>query len=673
MSFVKREYVDQQTVITAENMNAIQDELLRLGVSEGSLWNSVTSAGTKASNALDNEAAAYNYHLQYHVGDYCLYQQKLYRCTVETPAAGETWNSSHWTAVTVGDEMIETASELSELRNTLSNEYISKQEGITSDAQTQNLIVADAIIQGEYYDANGGVAKSGSFWRSPLFPVSPSTSYIAGSCTVSFFDSSKEFISRQAAWGGSTFTSPATAAFAGVSSNINYANTVYMFLASANPGRWVKGDKLITKDKIKDFDASAVSAVAGSDEFVPILTGKQLFDKDGVYSDITTGQYIEYNTGAPAIVGTLEWFPLDVSAGENYVCSGISDKLHAAFFSALPVGTTNYLDGLLASSGTYFTVPNGAKIMTISVKIANAGQLMVQKGTTATAYESYQRGIKSEYYLDKSVTLAKLNEDVINTFSTKNVVTVGSDECDYTNICTAIKENQSNTIFKLAAETFDIQADYEEEYGSDFFTNYTRYSLHPTDPMYRGLNLGIGCELYGQPNTELDFLYAGNNADVAQFFSVLSLTDNNVVNGVRIKINGHCRYAVHDDYSTIVGATNIIEHCVFFGTTSDGGRPYIGTGMGKASSYIYRDCIFDSTSTRAIGLHNCEQSALGRVEIYGCYCGATIYIFHYGVSTEKSPVMIHDCKASGIYLTWAAQETYPNENMELYAWNNITN
>jgi len=121
MSFVKREYVDQQTVITAENMNAIQDELLRLGVSEGSLWNSVTSAGTKASNALDNEAAAYNYHLQYHVGDYCLYQQKLYRCTVETPAAGETWNSSHWTAVTVGDEMIETASELSELRNTLNH------------------------------------------------------------------------------------------------------------------------------------------------------------------------------------------------------------------------------------------------------------------------------------------------------------------------------------------------------------------------------------------------------------------------------------------------------------------------------------------------------------------------------------------------------------------------
>lgn len=79
------------------------DEIYILNVSVESLWNSVTGAGTKASNALDNEATAYNYHLQYHVGDYCLYQQKLYRCTVETPAAGETWNSSHWTAVTIGE------------------------------------------------------------------------------------------------------------------------------------------------------------------------------------------------------------------------------------------------------------------------------------------------------------------------------------------------------------------------------------------------------------------------------------------------------------------------------------------------------------------------------------------------------------------------------------------
>jgi len=168
MSLVKRTYVDQETVITAENLNAIQDaiiqneediatkgtyskpsggipktdmasavqtslgkadtalqssdidstlsvagkaadakktgdEIYTLSVSVESLWNSVTGAGTKASNALDNEATAYNYHLQYHVGDYCLYQQKMYRCIVETPAAGETWNSSHWTGVTIGE------------------------------------------------------------------------------------------------------------------------------------------------------------------------------------------------------------------------------------------------------------------------------------------------------------------------------------------------------------------------------------------------------------------------------------------------------------------------------------------------------------------------------------------------------------------------------------------
>lgn len=101
--------------------NTVGSKVYELDSGVNSLWNYAVQANTKASNALDNEATAYNYHLQYHVGDYCLYQQKLYRCIVETPAAGEMWNSSHWTAVTVGDEMIETASDISVLRNTLNH------------------------------------------------------------------------------------------------------------------------------------------------------------------------------------------------------------------------------------------------------------------------------------------------------------------------------------------------------------------------------------------------------------------------------------------------------------------------------------------------------------------------------------------------------------------------
>lgn len=262
MSFVKREYVDQQTVITAENMNAIQDELLRLGVSEGSLWNSVTSAGTKASNALDNEAAAYNYHLQYHVGDYCLYQQKLYRCTVETPAAGETWNSSHWTAVTVGDEMIETASELSELKNTLnhkadviydttSGDIASFPDGADglpvkdltvgiepaqdlhgwdypfSPGISPNIIyngtdTSNGYEEKKYLKVDGSTGNADNNNISEYFPVSGNTVYTISQWTanmnaasVGFYDSNKAFISGEAFSRRSSFqiTSPANAAY----------------------------------------------------------------------------------------------------------------------------------------------------------------------------------------------------------------------------------------------------------------------------------------------------------------------------------------------------------------------------------------------------------------------------------------------------------------------------
>lgn len=254
-------------------------------------------------------------------------------------------------------------------------------------------------------------------------------------------------------------------------------------------------------------------------------------------------------------------------------------------------------------------------------------------------------------------------------FVSKKEVSVCSKGCDYSNISKALRENQSNTVFRLSGEIYDVESAYKEEYGEDFFENYDGY-IGRTDPMYRGLNLGIGCEIIGKPNSELQFLYSGDNPDVSQFFSILSLTDNNVVSGIKFNLGGKLRYAIHDDYSTLLtGSTNIVEHCVFSGMTSNPGRPYIGTGMGKNNAYIYRDCVF-SGETRAIGLHNNSGYAMGRVEIYDCYAEGDIYIFHYGVSVDKTPVIIHGCRARNVELTWADKSVFPNENMQLFSWNN---
>lgn len=59
-----------------------------------------------AQNASDIEVIAEEYDSQtaYAVNDYCSYDGKIYRCT--TAITGESWNSSHWTEVTVMDEII---------------------------------------------------------------------------------------------------------------------------------------------------------------------------------------------------------------------------------------------------------------------------------------------------------------------------------------------------------------------------------------------------------------------------------------------------------------------------------------------------------------------------------------------------------------------------------------
>lgn len=41
----------------------------------------------------------------YSIGEYCTYNNLLYRCTVPIPAGGEPWNSDHWVQVTVGQSL----------------------------------------------------------------------------------------------------------------------------------------------------------------------------------------------------------------------------------------------------------------------------------------------------------------------------------------------------------------------------------------------------------------------------------------------------------------------------------------------------------------------------------------------------------------------------------------
>ena len=55
------------------------------------------------AEALGDLAAVYSTSATYAVGDYCIYQGQLYRCTTAITTA-EAWTSGHWSAVALGDD-----------------------------------------------------------------------------------------------------------------------------------------------------------------------------------------------------------------------------------------------------------------------------------------------------------------------------------------------------------------------------------------------------------------------------------------------------------------------------------------------------------------------------------------------------------------------------------------
>ena len=63
-----------------------------------------TAANTAAANVGGNLAANYSTSAAYAVGDYCIKDGTLYRCTTAI-TSGENWNSAHWTAAKIGPDV----------------------------------------------------------------------------------------------------------------------------------------------------------------------------------------------------------------------------------------------------------------------------------------------------------------------------------------------------------------------------------------------------------------------------------------------------------------------------------------------------------------------------------------------------------------------------------------
>ena len=90
---------DLETTAT-EIVGAINEVLGDVGTVDGR----VTTLDTKADTINGNISDAYSASSTYKVGELCIYNNALYRCTTAITTA-EAWTAAHWTATTIAEEI----------------------------------------------------------------------------------------------------------------------------------------------------------------------------------------------------------------------------------------------------------------------------------------------------------------------------------------------------------------------------------------------------------------------------------------------------------------------------------------------------------------------------------------------------------------------------------------
>lgn len=110
-------------------------------------WNRVNigdelvEANTNIANLQTDIASTYSVQA-YAAGDYCIHDGIFYKCVSEIVAPGETWNSAHWSTLSVAEELLALFEYISEILPNIAAEY---------DPETSYQVHAMCLHEGQLY------------------------------------------------------------------------------------------------------------------------------------------------------------------------------------------------------------------------------------------------------------------------------------------------------------------------------------------------------------------------------------------------------------------------------------------------------------------------------------------------------------------------------------------
>ena len=380
----------------------------------------------------------------------------------------------------------------------------------------------------------------------------------------------------------------------------------------------------------------------------------------------------EYNINPN--VSTHNFLHCNFVAGETYTIAN---------------GDGGYLRQIYLADADNNAINNGFKIngaiQGVINTIANTSSITFECMVSAPKIHIYQRDTDAEATFvisggsDGLNTRVETIESKIEGLVEKRVIKIGSTR-NYTSILKAMRDNGANCIYKLDGETFDLRAEYIQEYGNTFFSAYSVNDYNSVDNFKKGLFLGIGCEVIGMSGTKIVFNNVDGNSASKTFFAPFNLSTDNRLESVEINISdAGCRYHIHDDFANLLKSRgkNEIRNCVFVGTPKETGC--IGGGMYWGCTYIVESCRFMSGKTYSMYYHNnankLYEGTKNRLIIKDCYCETSlpIVVMYCGVSTEITDAYIYNNRAN-IQKIPHTDSSVPTsiDNVALFEWNNIS-
>lgn len=247
----------------------------------------------------------------------------------------------------------------------------------------------------------------------------------------------------------------------------------------------------------------------------------------------------------------------------------------------------------------------------------------------------------------------------------------------YTSLLEALIDATSdfdNIVYVYPGE-YDLIKEYEDYFGSDFFTAYDS-SEHEFS---KGLVLKNRVTVVFAKGAKVTCMYDGSDRTLSNSFSPFN-SGNFGFTLIGAEVHDqNVRYSMHDERAESYDIyVNHYAGCHFYHDkgTGNGYGQTLGGGLGINGLVSIEDCMFRSEGDTGniVSYHNSHSgyghNAESFVSIKDSIIDGSVRFSWYGNSTNISKMIVTNCRLLSEPITSRENVDFDFQNVKLYAWNN---